>query len=375
MVVKEANNAKKILVTGASGFIGTRLIEKLTAAAGYTVTALVRNSGKAHQLRAAGVDTIVADLADRTKIDTAVQGHHSVINLAHDFKRSQKHNLRCFSHLSQACTRHGVQHLVQVSSIVVYDGWPWRNISEESRSGKPGTEYKNTKVAIENALLDSSEKGLLHSTIIQPTIVYGPSSWMWTDHIVEKLMSGTVVLPADQESTCNAVYVDDVADALVLAVSRDGRSAEKYIISGSAVPSWQEFFESFNQFLGTDSIRYMDVVALAPGHLGTAGKLKSILANPLQLADRKPVRQVLNGMQRVMGERAVEGLKTFLQGLKKSTGPVVYYPGHHELELYCAKGKCSIEKAQKELGYMPKLDFQAGFELTAKYLEDKTQGL
>ena len=358
-------------MTGASGFIGSRLIEILAAEAGFVVTAIIRDSTKINQLATIGVHTIVTDMANRAGIGKAVEGQHTVINLAHDFKRSQKHNLRCFTNLYEACTRHGIQHLVHVSSIVVYDDWPLGNVSEESSFGQPGTEYKNTKVAIENAIQSGSEKGLLQSSVLQPTIVYGPYSWMWTDSVVEKLLSGTVVLPAGQEGICNAVYVDDVADALVLAASHPGCSGEKYIISGSTPPTWPEFFESYNQFLGMNSIQYIDVDVLAGPHLGSANKMKNILANPMQLAHWKPVRDVLNLLRRVLGDWAIDGLKTSVQSLKKSTGPIIYYPGAGDLELYCSKGECSIEKAKQKLGYIPKIDFNAGFKLTTEYIDGK----
>ncbi len=364
----------KILITGASGFIGARLVEKLSGDDRFLITALVRNDAKAHQFRTHGIHTVVADLSKQSATDRAVEGHHTVINLAHDFRQSQKNNLRSFTHLSEACIKHGIEHFVQVSSIVVYDDWPVGNISEESSFGLPGTEYKNTKVDIENLLQRSTEKGLLHASILQPTIVYGPSSWLWTDYVVEKLLSGTVVLPAGEEGICNAVYIDDVVDALVLAVTHPGRSGEKYIISGPTLPSWHEFFESYNQYLGKDSIQYIDVAVLTTERSGFTGKMKNVLANPLRLAHWKPVQKVLNRVQKVLGDKGIERIKSLFKGLKKLSGPIVYYPDSGELELYRARGVCRIDKAKKLLGYEPRMDFRAGFELTAKYLDNKLPG-
>ena len=365
---------KKILVTGASGFIGARLVEKLTADDEFVVTALVRDITKAHHLKALGVNIVVADLSNRSDIDGALKGQDVVINLVHDFKQSQRNNLRGFANLSEASIKHGVKHFVQVSSIVVYDDWPIGNISEESPFGQPGTEYKNTKVAIENSLQRSSKKGLLHTSILQPTIVYGPFSWLWTDYVVEKLLSGTVVLPGNGEGICNAVYVDDVVDALVLAAKNPGLSGEKYIISGPEPITWREFFESYNNVLGKDSIQYIDVAMLADERSGLLGKVKNIMANPLRLANWKPVRYVLNIVQKLLGDRGIEKLKSLIKNLKKSRGPIVYYPDAGDLELYCATGICRIEKAKKNLGYAPKMDFKSGFELTAEYIDTKLRG-
>ncbi len=374
MTEQTTPNKTKILVTGASGFIGKRLIEKLSGDDRFLLTALVRDDSKAHQFRTHGVHTIVADLSRWAATDRAVEGQHTVINLAHDFRQSQKNNLQSFTHLFEACTKHGIGHFIQVSSIVVYDDWPVGNLSEESSFGRPGNEYKNTKVAIEKLLQRSSKKGLLHTSILQPTIVYGPFSWLWTDHIVEKLLNGTVVLPAGEDGVCNAVYIDDVVDALVLAATHRGRSGEKYIISGPNPPSWCEFFESHNQYLGTDSIEYIDVAVLTAERSGLTGKMKNMLANPLGLAQWKPVQKVLNRIQILLGDKGIENLKSLVRSLKKSSGPIVYYPDAGELELYCARGICRIDKAKRLLGYEPRMDFKAGFELTSHYLDGKLHG-
>jgi len=374
VIDEKAPTGIKILVTGASGFLGSQLIDKLVVEGEFLITALVRDADKAHHLRSRGIRTIVADLSDRHAVDRAVKGHHTIINLAHDFKRSQRNNLRCFVNLSEACIKHGVQHFVHTSSIVVYDDWPVGNISEESAFGQPGTEYKNTKVAIENALQRSAEKGLLHSSILQPTIIYGPFSWLWTDHIVEQLLSGTVILPAGEEGICNAVHIDDVVDAVVLAVKHPGRPGEKYIISGPVPPTWREFFESYNQFLGADSIRYVEVAVLAAQRSGPAGKMKSIFSNPSRLAHWKSVRSILDTLERLIGDQGIKVLNEMIKSLKKTTGPLIYYPEAGDLELYCAKGVCSTEKAKQLLGYVPKVDFKSGFALTAEYLAAKLNG-
>ena len=79
-------------------------------------------------------------------------------------------------------------------------------------------------------------------------------------------------------------------------------------------------------------------------------------------------------IQKLLGDRGIEGLKSLIKGLKKSTGPIVYYPDAGDLELYCATGVCRIDKAKKILGYAPKMEFKAGFELTAEYLDRKLSG-
>jgi nucleoside-diphosphate-sugar epimerase len=367
-------SGKKILVTGASGFIGRRLVEKLALAGVAEVTALVRNSNKARPLQSSGVQTCLADLSKPMALDQAVPGHDTVINLAHDFKRSGKHNLRNFDNLVNACLRHGVRNIVHTSSIVVYDDWPAGDVNEESSSGGPGTDYKNTKAEIEKRLLAVSHTESIHSTILQPTIVYGPYSWLWTDHVAEKLLHGKLILPSDCEGICHAIYVDDVADALLLAAIRQGPSGEKFIISGHSPPTWREYYERHNRLLGKNAIEYVDRHELAKQIAGTTGSAKSYISNPLLLANLKPIRGILNSVERVLGDGAINYLKSGIRRVG-GVGPIVYFPTGSELQHYCSAGRCDIAKAERVLDYTPRFDFDSGFELTARYLKRKLGGI
>lgn len=361
----------RVLVTGASGFIGARLVEELSTANDYAVTALVRSTRKVDLVKSQSVTTVVADLSSRQGINQAIKGHDIVINLAYDFKGSQRNNLQAFTNLHDACIEHGVKHFIQVSSIVVYDDWSFGDINEKSSSQRSGDEYRDTKIAIEQALDLSSAKGVLHTTILQPTIVYGPNSWLWTDAVVEKLLTGTLILPSSGKGVCNAVYVDDVVDALLLAIRSSEVSDEKYIISGPEPVTWGYFFESYNQALGTNTIQYVDFETLSVEQSGMMGKIKKIIANPLSLANWKPVQIFLNVIEKLLGSGGIERLKSWVKRLKKSCGTIVYYPNEGEVKLYSSTGVCSIAKAKEKLAYAPTRDFNSGFEITKRYIAEK----
>lgn len=360
----------RILVTGASGFIGRRLIEVLSSNDTYIVTALVRNARNQGMTNIEGVSTVIADMSNRQSINQVVKGHEIVVNLAYDFKRSQRNNLNSFSNLHDACVEHGVKRFVQVSSIVVYDDWPNEDVNEKSSSNKSGAEYRDAKISIEQILQKSSSEGLLDTIILQPTIVYGPHSWLWTDAIVEKLLTGKIILPRTK-GVCNAVYVDDVVDALLLAIKNQGDTGEKYIISASEPIQWSQFFESYNQVLGTKSIQYADFETSSTERSGYIGRIKKIIANPLVLANWGPIRFFLNVIERFLGNGGVEKLKLFVTKLKKSSGTIVYYPNEDEVKLYCSSGVCSIAKAKEMLAYHPSNDFNSGFKKTAQYITEK----
>jgi len=359
---------RKIAVTGAGGFIGARVVEKLAGEHGAEVTAIVRRKSRAGRIAGPDVRIAEADLGDRDAIERAVAEQHTVINAAYDFQATGDENLRAFRNLAAACVAGKVGRIVQVSSIVVYDGWPDGDLSETSPSEKPGTDYKNAKMAMEAELATLAGSGTLTAAVIQPTIVYGPHAWIWTNRIVEQLAWGTLILPDPADGTCPAVYVDDVADAIILAAAREAKGSERYIVSGPEPTTWRNFFESYARMIGTGSIRYIDPAELRAGRNAPASGLRALIGNPLAIVNWGPARRAKNALRRAIGDARLERLRKSVIALRRRRGPLVYYPGEYELRLYLAQGNCRIDKARAELGYAPEFDFAAGMDRTAEYV-------
>lgn len=362
---------RRVLVTGATGFIGARLVERLVQTQGAVVTAGIRDHSKAARLAALDVSVRRVDLGDRARVTEAVRGQDVVINLAHDFRASARRNVGGLVNLADACSAAGVGRLVHTSSIAVYDGWPTQHLSEASPRGGPGSEYKTAKAAMEMALSDRASRGQLDSIIVQPTIVYGPSSWLWTDQIVERLVTGTVVLPDPCPGCCNAVYVDDVAEALILAAVTPEGGAEPFIISGPAPVLWREFFQAYDRMLGTDAIRYQELAETVAPLTSRPVTLQSVMSNPMQVAHWPPVRHAVSLTQRMLGARAIDALRAVALNLTRRRGPITYTPSPSELALYRSTGVCRIDKAVTQLGYAPAFDFARGIEQTAAYVKER----
>lgn len=365
---------KSALVTGATGFIGTRLVEKLIAEQDVQVTAAVRSVARAEHILSAGARAVDVNLSRSGEVERAVCGNDVVFHLAHDFKRNAAYNLRVFKNLADACAAQGVRRLVYVSSIAVYDQWPAGDLSEDSPSKEIGGDYKNAKMAIEEELRGRVAAQTLDGVILQPTIVYGPMGWMWTDRITEQLTTGTVVLPDDGQGLCNAVYVDDVVDAMILAADGPDLAGEAFIISGAEPVTWRAFFGAYADALGIDAITYADLPPVANGGESAGGGLKALLANPLAIVGWWPVQRVLSGLRALIGDKAIKRLRALIVGLRGRAGPVTHYPSAGDLALYRSKGCCSIDKARRQLGYSPKVDFAAGSGLTGAYIKSKYSG-
>lgn len=347
----------KVLVTGASGFIGRRLVQKLSNLPEFEVVAILRDSSKRKLFQEPDIKVAIASLSDDKKIKEVVRQCSMVVNLAYDFK--SKDNLLNFNKLVDVCLGSDVDKFVHISSAVVYDQWGLTDISERSSCDLPGSEYKNTKVAMEKKLNSLAQSRLLNSIIIQPTIVYGPNSWLWTDHVMEKLVTGVQVLPKKVDGVCNAVYVDDVADSIIAALKSKDCEGEKFLISGKGKTTWRTFFESYNALLKKKSIEYIDL---------EISEKKEESKKENSHSDSGPIEKIKAYIHRRLGYKTINKINRWVCGLKSLRGEVRYYPTSDEVKLFGSEACCDIDKAKELLNFSPRHDFESGFSLTKEYL-------
>ena len=86
--------------------------------------------------------------------------------------------------------------------------------------------------------------------VVQPTVVYGPFSLPWTIGPLGALKSSRVVLANGGDGMCNAVYVDDVVAALLLAASRPEAVGQVFLISAESPITWKDFYAAYEDMLG-----------------------------------------------------------------------------------------------------------------------------
>lgn len=337
-----------VVVTGASGFIGHRLT-LLLAGAGARVTVLMRARHEAAALRVLGVTVVPCDLAAGQVPVAALAGCAVLFHFAYDMRASGADNLRGFDALLAAAGAAGVGRIVHASSAVVYDGWPDGRLSEASASAAAGGGgYRQAKIAMERRLM----AGAIPAVIVQPTIVYGPGSALWTDRPIAQLQAGGIVLP-DPPGLCAAVHVDDVVQAAVRAAVLPDPGRERFLISGPDRMTWADFFAGYVRILGQGRV---DLRALPPPPPPQDGP-----ASGPSLAARISAQA-----RRVLGRRRFEALLAMAAGLRGAQGPALPDPGLHRL--YAARPEIDMTAAQGRLGYIPTVDFSSGLATIADHL-------
>ncbi len=343
----------KVLVTGASGFIGRRLVAALDHL-GAEITALGRTRHSRKALGGANVRFIAGDLGDARAVAEAVAGQDVIFNLAYDFRQSAADNIAAFEVLVGAAEREGHIRIVHASSIVVYDGWPGGILTEASpmeRAG--GSPYRRAKIAMEKRLM----AGKCPAAVLQPTIVWGPGSSLWTDGFAEALIKGSVVLP-DPEGMCQGVFVEDVVQACLRAAVLRGLGRERFIINGPHPFHWSELIKGYRGIIGHGDIRHEPASKLAPpvAH----GEQADGDTGPSAAAKISAVARRLIGRERF--EAIVRGLRR-----RMSKGGEMR-PDAHLFELYVANGSCPPDAARQRLGYVPAFGLNEGLAATAGHL-------
>ena len=245
-----------ILVTGASGFIGGRLVEML-AERGLRVRAAISNASKLSRISQLDVERVRADLTDHAALSHAVAGCSVIFHVAYRFggsARQQKINLDATRALAEAFLKQGGRRFVHVSSMSAYGDPHDGELTEETPQRPTREPYSATKQNIERLLLDLHQTRGLPVTILQPAIVYGPYGSIWTTPLLEQVRAMRVVLPNGGHGICNAVYVDDVVSALMLAADCDAAVGESFLVSGASSITWREFYGAYEKMLGRTAV-------------------------------------------------------------------------------------------------------------------------
>jgi nucleoside-diphosphate-sugar epimerase len=255
---------------------------------------------------------------------------------------------------------------VHVSTVDVY-GWPYQETLDESSPKSPDANiYAQTKFAAEELLWTYHRQHRLPLVVVQPTIVYGPFSRPWTLSVVEQLKNGRLVLSEVDDGVCNAVYIDDVVDALILAGTEPHAVGEAFLISGPEPITWREFYAAFEKLLGrndTASISSKDAERVS-------SSLSSFQGRVIDAAMESPILRGAYEKSRAFLPHGINRLiKSMVLKLRAKNAQVTRPPDAARLRLYRTRCRVKIDKARHLLGYEPAFSFERGMALTGQFLK------
>jgi nucleoside-diphosphate-sugar epimerase len=387
---------KRILVTGGTGFIGGRLIERLVLAGHSSVRVLVHTFNNAYRVARFPVEIVRGDITKPDDVERAVSGCEIVFHCAYGNAGANDNrrfvNVEGTKNILAAALHAGAKRVVHLSTVVVY-GWatPDGPLDETAPRRYSGDTYADSKLDAERLALRYAHEHGLPVVVLQPTAVYGPFSEAWTVSVLRRLQTGRVILVNGGDGLCNAVYGDDVVSAMMRAAVTDQAVGEAFLISGEEPITWREFYGGFERILGLSRMVNMSVAEAHAYYIKeqrAARAVKGLLPEAFHI-----LREEANTRTRLLRTRELatvmqvgrflvpqylrQWLKTSITGHKSTTQPQTAAPQEPQIhplnplmvQFYASKTRVCIDKAKSILGYQPTFDFRRGLDLTEQWIK------
>jgi len=228
---------KSVLVTGATGFIGSRLVEELINK-GYDVTSLIRK-GKEGNLKS---KIIYGDLTDE-KIDFKNLEFDCIFHLAShtplekNKKILEKVNFDGTKNLFDEI-KSKTKSIIYISGLGVY-GETGDVIVDENQKYNPNTDFVKIRLDAEKYLKENSDKHKIDFAVVHFGDVYGPDGWFY-EMLVKRLKKNTFRMPKGGKYYKGFVHVDDAVGSMI-AVLENKRFGESFIVADSNPVTFKEF--------------------------------------------------------------------------------------------------------------------------------------
>lgn len=326
----------KIFVSGATGFIGSRLALRL-ADSGHQVHALYRDESKVSVIQHSNIALFKGDILDYKSLVKAIVGCEHIYHAAAYAKVWDKDpssiyrlNIEGSMNVIRAGISAGVRKIVCTSTAAVLGpSLPGKSVDENTpRPLNYFVDYESSKAILEETLQTLSMAGT-EIVVVNPTRVYGPgvlSESNGVARLIQRYIRGKWrIIPGDGSSIGNYVYVEDVVTGHILAMEK-GNPGERYILGGANI-SYNEFFRELSML--TKKHYFMIHIPIPFLHL---------------------ISEIMFFMARISGRAPL-------------ITPALMRKYYHNWNV-------SSVKAEKELGYHP-VDFKTGAGLTIEWLKNK----
>lgn len=321
----------RVLVTGASGFIGGRLLQSLREQ-GCDALGLYR------QLPAgSGQVARQGDLCDPASLLQACEGIAAIVHCAghaHAFGETpgqaelqhQQINLQGTLNLLAAALQKGVQRFVFLSSVKAM-AHPHDQVADETFPGEPDSAYGRAKRAAEQAVLDAAAQGM-QVTNLRLAMTYGAGGHGNLERMARGILAGWFPPLPETGNKRSMVHVADVVAAIETVLQHPAAVSRTFIVSHPQPSSGAELYDMLRRLAGRPPVRWRVPARVLWGVAWVADGLAAVLRRPLPVG-RAVVERLLGSecyssaeLTRITGWQARVGLEAGLRELLGTNRPL-----------------------------------------------------
>ena len=240
----------KVLVTGATGFLGGSLTRRLHSM-GWDVTALGRNPKKLNQLEDDGIRVLQIDLKDKTALANACKNQEIVFHCAAlpspwgNFELFYQANVIGTRNVIAAAIENNVERFVFFSTVAVYG--ESNKMLDESVFPKPATAYGSSKLDAERLVLAASE---LKTTVLRLPVVYGARDRGNVAKLIEAIRRNRYFIVGAGQNLKSMVAVENVVSAALLVANDERAIGETFLVTDERPYSQEEIAATIAKLLG-----------------------------------------------------------------------------------------------------------------------------
>lgn len=300
----------KALVTGATGLIGSCIVEHLLEQ-GYEVRALARKTSDLSHLKTTGAEIVFGDIEDYDSLPPVVQGvdvvFHSAGRVTVGWGSQQDFEVpivKGTENILRATAQDGVKRFIYLSSGGIYGKICEGDVpvceSTQCRVDLTAdTYYEYAKLQAENAVFDYHNQGKIRATILRLGGVYGPRDRLFADRVFRQVtMLPIIAWPGKSNPRLATIYVSDVAECALLASTSDKAVGQAYNVGPPYEIRLKEFANiMLNDGLGQTKFQFTIPYALSYAFCGLMevwSKLRR--AKGMPFLTRQTVRYVNKGL-------------------------------------------------------------------------------
>jgi dihydroflavonol-4-reductase len=282
-----------VFITGATGFVGSRLVERLSED-NHKIICLVRETSEVRSLEEAGASLIMGDICDKAAVLSGMKDCQWIVHLANVYSFWEpnpqiyyKVNVEGTRNVMVCALETGVLKIVHVSTYGAYGHTEDAPFTEDCSPGPRSCEYAETKYLADQIVWDLFKTRNLPVTVLYPANILGAGDEKATGEYIKNIIYHRLPARVLENHFFTVVHVFDVINAIIQALYKKDNIGEKYLVG-----KYYLTFRDFNRIISTISGVPLPRLSLPDALVVMSASLLTFIADRVK---KPPIYGMSNG--------------------------------------------------------------------------------